>query len=53
MIVKNKNYLIRHLFQIKRTGNMTAKELAEELLKHPDFKVKVVYVDYFNDGILK
>lgn len=31
---------------------MTAKELAEELLKHPDFKVKGVYVDYFNDGKL-
>jgi hypothetical protein len=26
---------------------MTAKELAEELLKHPDFKVKGVFVDYF------
>lgn len=27
---------------------MTAKELAEELLKHPDFKVKGAYVDVFN-----
>ena len=27
---------------------MTAKELAEELLKHPDFKVKGVFVDYFH-----
>ena len=26
---------------------MTAKELANELLKHPDFKVRGVYVDYF------
>ena len=29
---------------------MTAKELAEELLKHPDFKVKGVFVDYFSSG---
>ena len=29
---------------------MTAKELAEELLKHPDFKVKGVFVDYFSSS---
>ena len=26
---------------------MTAKELAEELLKHPDFKVKGTFIDNF------
>ena len=29
---------------------MTAKELAEELLKHPDFKVKGLFVDWYSDG---
>ena len=29
---------------------MKAKELAEELLKHPDFKVKGMFVDYFSSG---
>ena len=29
---------------------MTAKELAEELLKHPDFKVKGVFIDYFSSS---
>ena len=27
---------------------MKAKELAEKLLKHPDFEVKGVFVDYFS-----
>lgn len=29
---------------------MTAKELAEKLLEHPDFKVKGIFVDYFSSG---
>lgn len=31
---------------------MTAKELAEKLLEHPDFKVKGMYVDYFSSDWL-
>ena len=29
---------------------MTAKELAEKLLEHPDFEVKGVFVNYFSSG---
>lgn len=31
---------------------MTAKELAEKLLEHPEFKVKGVFVDYFSSDWL-
>lgn len=30
---------------------MKAKELAEELLKHPDFDVEFVYSTFIRDGI--
>ena len=30
---------------------MKAKELAEELLKHPDFDVEMVYFTFIRDGI--
>ena len=30
---------------------MTAKELAEKLLEHPDFKVKGVFVEYFSNDM--
>lgn len=30
---------------------MTAKELADELLKHPDFDVEFVYSTFIRDGI--
>ena len=31
---------------------MKAKELAEELLKHPDFDVELIYMTFERDGIL-
>lgn len=30
---------------------MKAKELAEELLKHPDFDVELIYMTFERDGI--
>lgn len=30
---------------------MKAKELAEELLKHPDFDVELIYMTFKRDGI--
>lgn len=30
---------------------MKAKELAEELLKHPDFNVELTYMSFKRDGI--
>lgn len=30
---------------------MKAKELADELLKHPDFDVELVYLTFIRDGI--